>query len=328
MFGDDAVPPRILRALAAEARRDRRPFYWQAEVRWDALATNLTCALARAGARNLVFGLESGNADVLKRMRKGASLAHAQRILNGCKRAGIGVNLQCFLGFPGERITQALDTLQFVRRHTGAGVTVSCGEFVLLKGSPLWRDRAALAPLLPSGVSAQELAVQVACRPRYGRSRQRRFIKRIEALTRANPPQLGCGINAHALIYLASEDRRQGKEPAFCFDPCGTIRLTSHATWRCLAWDPSSFARGTPRRKETTVAFCLDSAVMLVLGPIAHYVIRACMRPISGQALLAGLETPERGLVLRKLRGLARKGLLENAPELPICPRVLAAPTP
>lgn len=135
MFGDDALPPTVIRALARRGLNGAEPVYRQAEVRWDALKPGLMQSLARAGARNLVIGLESGNERVLERMNKGASLDRARRLIEACKRSGIGVNLQCFLGFPRETQRQALDTVQFIREFIGDRITVSCGKFVLVKNS-------------------------------------------------------------------------------------------------------------------------------------------------------------------------------------------------
>lgn len=137
-FADDALPRSFVRAVTAGAA-PATPVHWQAELRWDVVHQEELAALAAAGARNLVFGLESGSPRTLESMRKGADLDRAERLLGRCRELGVGTNLQCFLGFPGESRADAVATLRFLEKVWALRVTVSCGLFELQKGSPSTR---------------------------------------------------------------------------------------------------------------------------------------------------------------------------------------------
>jgi anaerobic magnesium-protoporphyrin IX monomethyl ester cyclase len=312
MFGDDAISPAMLRALAREGGNTPSPVKWQAEVRWDALEPDAMEELAKGGACNLVIGLESGNEQVLAQMRKGASLAHGRRLLAACKRAGIGVNLQCFLGFPTETGAQALDTLAFIRECLSEKVTVSCGSYYLIKGSEVWRFPSRFGASLPPTVAGDDLPVQFERKPGYGCALQRRLIRQVKKMGYAGIPQMGCGINAHALLCLASGGRPL-RVAAAPFDPLAKLRLGARTGWISLAWNPASLKPGQrPKRMATMVGCCLDQATIHALGPVSALLVRACQRPSALSAILADLGASERSTVIRRLRALNRKGLVEN----------------
>lgn len=64
-----------------------------------------------------------------------------------------------------------------------------------------------------------------------------------------------------------------------------------------------------------TRSFSLVEPVVRVLGPVSEQLIQACMRRPTGVDLLGGLDAKERRFILRRLRALAQRGLIENAAE-------------
>lgn len=300
-FADDALPRAVVRDLATGAP-PAAPIRWQGELRWDGVREEEIAALAAAGARNLVFGFESGSTRTLESMRKGADLDRAERILARCREAGVGVNLQCFLGFPGETRADARATVQFLERVRGARVTVSCGLFELQKGSPVqerpetWGIRVRRPP------RGEDLAVRYDYAPVPNQRWRRDLAKRIRERFAPAAPQLRCGIHAHALLWLSSERALRGMASAApSAAPRGGISV------RRFGRDPAA-----PRERAVAVlAYTLDRTSPLRIGEVAAAVLAAQRAGVPVEEMVRPLSAPERRRVRRLVRTLARSGLIE-----------------
>ena len=55
-----------------------------------------------AGCRLFIVGFESGNDQILKNIKKGATVERARKFVKDCKRAGIRVHADFIIGLPGE----------------------------------------------------------------------------------------------------------------------------------------------------------------------------------------------------------------------------------
>ncbi|NJC89184.1 MAG: radical SAM protein, partial [Desulfuromonas sp.] len=112
---DNAVSPALLRALIERPL----PVPWYGFARIDAqLADPDFCrALRRAGCVMLKLGLESGDQEVLDRLRKGIDLGTVAQALTNLKQAGIAVYGYLLFGTPAEDEAAARRTLDFVVRH-------------------------------------------------------------------------------------------------------------------------------------------------------------------------------------------------------------------
>lgn len=75
--------------------------------------------LKQAGCVSLVFGIESFNDDVLRKMGKRFDAATATLILQRAKDAGLEVLVNLIVGFPGETAESFAETCGFVRAHAG-----------------------------------------------------------------------------------------------------------------------------------------------------------------------------------------------------------------
>ncbi len=65
------------------------------------------------GLRLLLTGFESGNAQILRRIKKGVMLERARRYMGDCKRLGIKVHGTFILGLPGETRETIRETMEF-----------------------------------------------------------------------------------------------------------------------------------------------------------------------------------------------------------------------
>jgi len=74
--------------------------------------------MARAGVRQVRWGLESAQPRILKLMRKGTTVEEALRVLEDAASAGIWNHACMITGFPTETRKEAEGTLAFLREHT------------------------------------------------------------------------------------------------------------------------------------------------------------------------------------------------------------------
>ena len=59
-------------------------------------------AMKEAGCRLLIVGFESGDAQILKNIKKGATLERARQFVKDCKKLGLAIHGDFILGLPGE----------------------------------------------------------------------------------------------------------------------------------------------------------------------------------------------------------------------------------
>ena len=186
---DNAVSPALLRGLAEES--PGAPWYGFARFGPELEDPAFCRALRASGCVMLKLGLESGDQEVLDRLRKGIDLGSASRILRNLKEAGIGVYLYLLFGTPAETEAGARRTLEFIARHREAIGFLNLAIFNM----PLSGEEAggvATAPFYEG-----DLSLYTAFRhPQgWGRREVRRFLDRefrkepaIAAILRRDPP--------------------------------------------------------------------------------------------------------------------------------------------
>lgn len=99
--------------LCRELIRRRLPVTWSIFSRVDTLTPELLDLMREAGCTCMLFGVESGNEDVLRNIKKGIT---PDKVRNGVKmatEAGIGSFASFILGLPGETPEKARETLSF-----------------------------------------------------------------------------------------------------------------------------------------------------------------------------------------------------------------------
>ncbi len=89
---------------------------WTCEVRVNNLDFETMQAMREAGCRLLVAGFESGNAQILKNMKKGTTPDQGRKFVRDARRAGLLVH-GCFVaGNPGESKETLQETLDYAKR--------------------------------------------------------------------------------------------------------------------------------------------------------------------------------------------------------------------
>ncbi len=143
-FADEGLSAPFVRRLSAALRDTLPEARWGMEARFEPGFDEETLRAAHAaGLRLVVFGLESANARVLARMRKGIVRDHVERIVDTCVELGIAVHLWLIAGFPTETQAEALETLEFVFGHEGwlrsPDFSVGLNRFTLTRHCPVER---------------------------------------------------------------------------------------------------------------------------------------------------------------------------------------------
>ena len=90
-------------------------FTWSAFARVDTVNQEMFDAMAATGCDSISFGVESGNPEMLKRVRKGIKLVQAESAVRMCKQAGMLAHASFMVGLPGETKDTLRQTDAFAR---------------------------------------------------------------------------------------------------------------------------------------------------------------------------------------------------------------------
>jgi radical SAM superfamily enzyme YgiQ (UPF0313 family) len=110
-------------AICEEIARRGLKIRWSSFARVDTVSEALLVQMRAAGCHAVSFGMESGNAAILKRVRKKISLAQAREAVAICRRAGMEAYASFILGLPGETPETLQETMTFARRLGEQGLT-------------------------------------------------------------------------------------------------------------------------------------------------------------------------------------------------------------
>ncbi len=91
------------------------PVKWRATTRVDLVDYELLKEMKSAGCDILSFGFESGNEDILKKIKKGTGLERTRQTVKWCKELGIKVKGFFIIGLPGETRETAEQTINFAK---------------------------------------------------------------------------------------------------------------------------------------------------------------------------------------------------------------------
>jgi anaerobic magnesium-protoporphyrin IX monomethyl ester cyclase len=104
-----------VRAFCEEILNRGIVFDWSAFARVDTVNEETLRFMRKAGCDAVSFGIESGNAEMLKRIRKGITLDQARHAVTLCKKVGMMAHASFMVGLPGESAQTMNDTLTFAK---------------------------------------------------------------------------------------------------------------------------------------------------------------------------------------------------------------------
>lgn len=102
-----------VRQVCGEIERRGLHFIWTAFARVNTVDSETLAMMQKAGCQWVSFGLETGNADMLKRIKKAATLDQARQAVHLCKEAGIHPHASFVVGLPGESPETLDETMTF-----------------------------------------------------------------------------------------------------------------------------------------------------------------------------------------------------------------------
>ena len=124
MFDDDTFTINEARAIEISKHMKRLKLSWscnaRAHVNYDTLK-----ALRDNGLRLLLVGFESGNQEILNRIKKGIKLDMAREFMANCKKLGIKVHGTFIIGLPVETPETVRETIEFAKELDPHTIQVS-----------------------------------------------------------------------------------------------------------------------------------------------------------------------------------------------------------
>jgi hopanoid biosynthesis associated radical SAM protein HpnJ len=123
-FDDDTFNIRKDRVLELSRRLGRFGFTWSCNARVHSDYETLK-AMADGGCRLLIVGYESGDPQILKNIKKGATVEMARNFAKNCKKVGLRVHGDFIIGLPGETRESIQRTIEFAKELDPETVQVS-----------------------------------------------------------------------------------------------------------------------------------------------------------------------------------------------------------
>lgn len=116
---------------------NRLKVYWTCNARINLVDEELIRKAKRAGCVGISYGIESGNQDLLDKIKKGITVEQAYRVVDMTKRAGIMTHGFILIGIPGETIDTINDSIKFCKQ---AGLQAEFTILTPIPGSRIYQD--------------------------------------------------------------------------------------------------------------------------------------------------------------------------------------------
>ena len=123
-FDDDTFTADRDRAIEISKGMKRLKLTWSCNARAN-LDYGTLKQLRANGLRLLVVGFETGNQDILKRIKKGVTLEMSRKFVKNCNDLGIKVHGTFIIGLPVESHDSIEDTIRFARELDPYSIQVS-----------------------------------------------------------------------------------------------------------------------------------------------------------------------------------------------------------
>jgi len=117
LFCDESTSPKMLQRLSQLIIKEKLNIHFGTMSRLEKKLLTLIKPLSQAGCRFLSFGLESGCQRVINLMDKGFLIEDAQKIIDECNNHDIMVELFIMFGFPTEKLSESLETINFLESN-------------------------------------------------------------------------------------------------------------------------------------------------------------------------------------------------------------------
>lgn len=135
---DDLLTPVQLRRLGRATHELPFEVHWSARARFTQGLTRSALEEARRGGlEELSLGLESAVPRVRALMDKGVEQSIVERVLREGADLGIRLRALCMLGYPGETVDEAEQTVRFLEEHAHLLAAASVSPYEPMRMAPL-----------------------------------------------------------------------------------------------------------------------------------------------------------------------------------------------
>lgn len=117
---------------------------WTSFSRVDTVSLKILQKMKAAGCQAVSFGIESGNAQILKTIQKGITLSQVIEAVHLCNQVGLMPHGSFILGLPGETPETLKETLAFGEELKKLGVSYGFHLLAPFPGTKVRQDSAAL----------------------------------------------------------------------------------------------------------------------------------------------------------------------------------------
>jgi hopanoid biosynthesis associated radical SAM protein HpnJ len=126
-FDDDTFNYQKARTIELCAKLKKLNFTWSCTSRVTTDYDTLK-AMKDAGCRLLIVGYESGDQEILKNIKKGATIDMARRFTANCKKLGLVIHGDFIVGLPGETRETIRKSIDFAKELDVETIQVSIGH--------------------------------------------------------------------------------------------------------------------------------------------------------------------------------------------------------
>lgn len=123
-FDDDTFNYQKARTIALCGKLKEAKMTWSCTSRVTTDYETLK-AMKEAGCRLLIVGYESGDQQILKNIKKGATIEMAERFTDNCRKLGLLIHGDYIIGLPGESRETIRRTIDFAKRMDTETIQVS-----------------------------------------------------------------------------------------------------------------------------------------------------------------------------------------------------------
>jgi hopanoid biosynthesis associated radical SAM protein HpnJ len=134
-FDDDTFNYQKARTLDLCSKLKPLHFTWSSTSRVTTDYETLK-AMKEAGCRLLIVGYESGEQQILKNIKKGATIEMAERFTANCKKLGLTIHGDFIIGLPGETRQTIRKTIDWAKKLDVETIQVSLAH--AFPGTELW----------------------------------------------------------------------------------------------------------------------------------------------------------------------------------------------
>ena len=115
---DNNFDPERAKYFCEALEQRQETVYWQCTSRvYDTLDRPLLQRMRQNGCVLMNVGLESANDRILRLMRKGYTVAHAEQVMINMSEAGMALHTYVICSFPTETPEESENTLAFLKKH-------------------------------------------------------------------------------------------------------------------------------------------------------------------------------------------------------------------